>query len=411
MSNLQQQLAHLRQRIASVEAQAPAMPDTPARDQTAGLAQWLNGVEVQTPAGAHFEATRSWPRHQRYGSVDIADLQAMPLDNLAAITQGEIGDVDPRRIAFLDTETTGLAGGSGTYAFLIGAGAITDRGFELKQFFLRDYADEPSQLTALAEYLEPFEVLATYNGKTFDQPLLETRFRMTRQKSPFTRLRHLDLLHGARRLYKLQFASCRLVELEHQLLGVERNGDVPGNLIPLLYFEYLRTKDAHRLASIFEHNAYDILTLACLTGIIPRAFHAPLEVPLHRGAEMVGLARWLRAAGRNDEACALFRRGIEAGLKDDLMWRTLYDSALLEKKCGRLEAALALFTELTTAANPHQAQALEEVSKHYEHKQKNFRLALEFAEQAWRLSPGGAMEKRVERLRKRASGVNNARLI
>jgi uncharacterized protein len=409
MSNLQQQLAYLRERIASVGARAE--PEALPKDQTAGLARWLDGVEVQTEAGCHFEATRHWPRHQRHGSMDIVDLQQMPAGNLGAITQGEIAAVDPRRIAFLDTETTGLAGGSGTYAFLIGAGSITDHGFELKQFFLRDYADEPSQLTALAEYLAGFEVLVTYNGKTYDQPLLETRYRMTRMRSPFARMRHLDLLHGARRLYKLQFASCRLVELEQQILGVERDDDVPGNLIPLLYFEYLRTKDAHRLASIFEHNAYDILTLACLTGIIPRAFEAPLEVPLHRGAEMVGLGRWLRAAGRHEEAAALLRRAIGAGLKDELLWRTVFDCAALEKKCGRMDGALALYSELTTAANPFQAQAFEEIAKHYEHAEKNFALALEFAEQACRLAPGAATEARRERLRKRVSRKASGRLL
>src|SRR5208282_6245746 len=158
-------------------------------------------------------------------------------------------------------------------------------------------AEEASLLDALTRHLAPFRVLITYNGRTFDQPLLETRYRMNRARPPFASMEHLDLLHGARRLWKLRFESCRLVDLESQILGVERDGDIPGALIPYVYFEYLRTGQAARLLPVFEHNAIDILTLACLTGIVPAAFNDPASrEPRHR-SEMAGLARWLLAAG------------------------------------------------------------------------------------------------------------------
>ena len=153
-------------------------------------------------------------------------------------------DCDCSKWAFLDTETTGLAGGSGTYAFLIGVGRITPAGFELRQFFMRDLAEEASLLHGLSEYLAQFDTLVTYNGKTYDQPLLETRYRMARMKPPFGRMEHLDLLFGARRLWKLRFDSCRLVDLENQILGFEREGDLPGEMIPYVYFEYLRKREA-----------------------------------------------------------------------------------------------------------------------------------------------------------------------
>ena len=111
--------------------------------------------------------------------------------------------------------------------------------------------------------------MITYNGRAFDQPLLETRYRLNRARPPFAAIEHLDLLYGARRLWKLRFESCRLVDLENQILGVERQGDLPGALIPYVYFEYLRTRQAARLLPVFQHNAIDILTLACLTGIVP----------------------------------------------------------------------------------------------------------------------------------------------
>lgn len=371
----------------------------------------LDGAEVQTEHGSHFESTRLWGNHQRHGSVYVSDLQELPSDALAAISEGQLPRFDPRRVAYLDTETTGLAGGSGTYAFLIGVGALTGDGFELKHFFMRDYAEESSQLAALSAHLKQFDVLITYNGRSFDQPLLETRYRMSRMVPPFARMFHFDLLYGARRLYKLAFASCRLVELENQILGVERIDDVPGSMIPYLYFEFLRTKSAHRMGGIFEHNSFDILTLACLTGIIPRAFHAPLEVPLRRGAEMVGLARWLRAADRAGEAVVLLRRALAKGLPDALTWRTLWDCGLLEKKTGNEAGALALFTELTTARNPHQAEAFEELAKYYEHTGKNYALALDMTEAAQRLAPSPALSRRRERLVKRAAVRRPGRLI
>ncbi len=405
MSNLQNQLAHLRQRMGTATAPAAKIVNS------APVMDMLDGAEVQTEHGSHFESTRLWGNHQRHGSVYVSDLQELPSDALAAISEGQLPRFDPRRVAYLDTETTGLAGGSGTYAFLIGVGALTGDGFELKHFFMRDYAEESSQLAALSAHLKQFDVLITYNGRSFDQPLLETRYRMSRMVPPFARMFHFDLLYGARRLYKLAFASCRLVELENQILGVERIDDVPGSMIPYLYFEFLRTKSAHRMGGIFEHNSFDILTLACLTGIIPRAFHAPLEVPLRRGAEMVGLARWLRAADRAGEAVVLLRRALAKGLPDALTWRTLWDCGLLEKKTGNEAGALALFTELTTARNPHQAEAFEELAKYYEHTGKNYALALDMTEEAQRLAPSPALSRRRERLVKRAAVRRPGRLI
>lgn len=379
---------------------------------TAGdVRDWLDGSEVVTEKGSHFESRRIWRNHQRHGSVYISDLQELPGDMLEAISEGLLPNVDPRKVAYLDTETTGLAGGSGTYAFLIGVGALTEEGFELRHFFMRDYSEEASQLEALTQHLQQFDVLVTYNGRAYDQPLLETRYRMSRMRPPFARMAHFDLLYGARRLYRLAFESCRLVELENQILGVERIDDVPGSMIPYLYFEFLRTRSAHRMMGIFEHNAFDILTLACLTGIIPRAFHAPLEVPLHRGPEMVGLARWLRAAGREGEAVVLLRRAMEKGLPDALTWRTMWDCALLEKKLGNEPGAVALFTELTTARNPHQSGALEELAKYFEHAEKNYALALDMTEEALRLGHSPDLARRRERLQKRMASRRTARLI
>jgi len=373
--------------------------------------EYLEGAEVETAHGKHFETERLFERHRRHGSMDLSALEELPADLLGPISGGEIPPCPPERWAFLDTETTGLAGGSGTYAFLIGVGRITPEGFRVRQFFMRDYNEEPSLVHALAGHLAGFDVLITYNGRTYDVPLLETRYRMTRARPPFDRMAHLDLLFGARRLWKLRFESCRLVELENQVLGVEREGDLPGELIPYVYFEYLRTREAFRLVPIFHHNAIDILTLACLTGIVPFAFRSPAETPLAHGAELLGLARWLRRAEQLDQAVELMRRAVEVGLPDDLLFRTLWDIGLLEKKRGRTTAAVTVFTDLSTCRNPFRVRAFEELAKHYEHHERDYAMALDCTRAAIELEDSAALRHRRERLERRLAPPRNKPLL
>jgi uncharacterized protein len=410
LGDLQEQLALLRRRIAKIDRKYAAAPPRPAppifreeRPERYFIEEWLAGEEAQTPHGCHFETDRIWERHRRHGSLDISSLIEMPPDILTAISDGTISNCDCSKWAFLDTETTGLAGGSGTYAFLIGVGRITAAGFELRQFFMRDLAEEASLLHGLAEYLGQFDTLVTYNGRTYDQPLLETRYRMARMKPPFGRMEHLDLLFGARRLWKLRFDSCRLVDLENQILGFEREGDLPGEMIPYVYFEYLRKREAGRIVPILHHNAIDILTLACLTAIVPRAFQSPEDAPLTHGAEMVGLARWLYRCEQYDKALILYRRALDKGLRDELMFRTMWDVARIEKKLGREDAALAVYTDLASGRNPFRLPALEELAKHYEHKERNYAMALEFTISALSHNDSDALRHRKARLERRVA--------
>lgn len=406
MSDFQDQLAYLRRRIAKIDKKyaadakprrAPAAP----RPQVPAPEEYLSGTEVETPLGRHFETEKLYERHRRHGSIGIVDLEDLPANLLDSISGGLVASVPPSKWCFLDTETTGLAGGSGTYAFLVGVGRITPEGFRVRQFFMRDFDEEASQLSALNDHLKNFEVLITYNGRTYDQPLLETRFRMVRQRPPFASLEHLDLLVGARRLWNLRFDSCRLVDLENQILGVERQGDLPGELIPYVYFEYLRTHEIFRLLPIFHHNAMDILTLACLTAIVPRAFQAPETAEFAHAAEMVGLARWWRQADQHEKALTLFRQALDRALPDDLLFRTLWDIAALEKKLGRHHAAIPVLTDLAASRNPWRAAAFVELAKHYEHRERNYAMALEMTRSALDLDPSEALHRRLARLEKR----------
>jgi uncharacterized protein len=404
MSELQQQIEALRRRVARIDEkyrQRAAPPLAPRARTCEWIEEMLSGEEVETAHGKHFETEKLYERHRRHGSAEIGSLAELPHDLLRAISDRAVPDAPPAEWAFLDTETTGLAGGTGTCAFLVGVGRITAEGFRVRQFFMRDYGEEASALDSLARHLARFRVLITYNGRAFDQPLLETRYRMNRARPPFAHLEHFDLLYGARRLWKLRFESCRLVDLENQVLGVERQGDLPGALIPYVYFEYLRTREAARLLPLFHHNATDIVTLACLTGIVPYAFKDACSAAPRHGAEALGLARWLRQAGETEAALKMFRRAIETGLPDDLLFRTLWDVAALERRLGHAEAALAVWSDLAAVRNPFRARALEELAKHHEHRTKDYVLALGATRAAIENEDSPGLRKREQRLMSR----------
>lgn len=423
--DIQEQLAELRKKVARIDKKWAEAPRTTAavrqsepilsprdlRPARYFVEEMLSGEVVATSAGEHFETEKLYERHRRHGSMDISSLIELPEDVLDSLSGGAIPRSHPKRWAFLDTETTGLAGGAGTYAFLIGVGNIDEKGFRVRQFFMRDFGDEHSLLTRLTEHLSQFDVLITYNGKSYDQPLLETRYRMSRMCAPFDRMEHLDLLFGARRLWKLRLDSCRLVDLENRILGLEREGDLPGEMIPYYYFDYLRTQQAFKLAPIFHHNAMDIVSLACLTAIVPLAFRSPEEAPIRHGADLVGLARWFLQAEQPEQALRLYRRAIDLGLRDDLLFRTMWETGLLEKKLDRMEAALVLFTDLAASPNAYRVAALQELAKFYEHQERNYAMALEMTISALGIEDSPQVRRREERLRGKLAVPKSRRLL
>jgi len=398
---LRKQLEQLRRKIARIEARGGAAPAPAAMPKELGEA-------VETPLGAHWELERRWAAHHRHGNADVGALADLPGDLLAAL-EPDAADCPPEEWVFLDTETSGLSGGSGTFAFLVGAGHATAGGFVVRQFLMREPGEEPSMLEALARHLERFRVVVTYNGKAFDVPLLETRYRLARQRAPFGRLAHVDLLHSARRLWRLALESCRLMELEARVLGFEREGDPGGAVIPRLYLEFLRTGNFRPMAPVFAHNAYDILSLACLTAVVPLAFRDPSR--LAHPAEMAALARYFQREGRLEEALRLLGEALRRNLPEPLLWEALWQAAEMERKLGRVDAAVARWSELSTIRNPWQAKALEKLSSHYERREKNAALALEMALAAQAIEPGEALEKRVRRLREKASAPRAGRLL
>jgi uncharacterized protein YprB with RNaseH-like and TPR domain len=393
--DLHEQLTALRQRIASASTAAAA----PRADDPEPCV--LPGREVTSAAGTHWETEVHF--QVRHGSADLDQLPQLPQDLLGALSAGELPACPPETWAFLDTETTGLAGGSGTAAFLIGVGQITSQGFTVRQFLMRDFGEEPSLLQAVAQHLDSFQVLVTYNGRSYDQPLLETRYTLARTRHPFSRLPHLDLLYGARRLWKLRLDNCRLVTLENEILGFERQGDIPGDLIPYYYFDFLRHRDPARIRPILHHNALDIVSLGCLTAVIPVAFQDPTNLRTRHPQDLLGLARWLTAMERHQEALELLDLALRRGLPDALAFRALWESASIAKRVDLWETAILRWHELATCPNPHQLPAIEELAKYCEHQLKDHHQALLWCDQGLTLDGGPQWQRRANRLRAKAS--------
>ncbi|NIV38367.1 MAG: hypothetical protein GWN58_55795, partial [Anaerolineae bacterium] len=327
-----------------------------------------------------------------------------------------LAGVDFQDMAFIDTETTGLAGGTGTYAFLVGVGLFEEDGFAIHQFFMRDYDEEPAMLHALGELLDRLEAVVSFNGKSFDLPLLETRFIMARQAPRLVDAPHLDLLPAARRFWKYRLDSCALSSLETEILGVQRtHDDVPGWLIPGLYVDYARSGDAREMPRIFYHNAVDILSLATLAARMCDLLSTPLPADAGLpGEDLYGLARLLHDLDESDRAEAAFEQAALSSQGRPVREMAMRDLAYLLKRQDRREEALPWWRELVESQSA--VYACEELAKHYEWQDEDLSQAVAWTEQgitlaeAWppslrRQDTLAALKHRLERLnRKQASG-------
>jgi len=301
---------------------------------------------------------------------------------------------DPARALFLDTETTGLAGGTGTVAFLVGLAwwdGGGQRGLVLEQLLVRALGEEAPMLERLRERVEAASMLVTFNGKSFDLPLLRTRFAMARE-SPPAEPPHLDLLHVARRVHgKRAGESCRLVALERGVLGFERVDDVPSSEVGARYMHFLRTGDAGALLGVVEHNAWDVVAMAALVGLYGEPGHGSLTA-----RDLVGVARTLRRAGSLDRAMAVADAAVE---RDGSTPESLRARAEIAKAGGDRERALADFEAL--AATVDDASVRLELAKIYEHWLRAPVRALRWVEQGTGES-AESQRRRAERLIRKA---------
>ena len=334
----------------------------------------VSGHVQPTSYGDVFVVETSYDPTYKHGQVGL--WAEAPLGTIAAwAREPAVAGGNLERFAFLDTETSGLAGGTGTYTFMIGVGRFDKGHFRLAQFFLRDPGQERAQLEALMQFLEPCEVLVTFNGKSFDAPLLNARFTLNDQRSPLIDLAHLDLLPLARRLWRDRLPSRRLGDLEAQILRADRTEeDIPGWLIPSVYFDYLRSGDARPLKGVFYHNAMDVLAMAALLNHISQMPAEPLGPTVEYALDLIAIGKLHEALDQPDIAVQLFEQGMDRDdLPEEHYWATQRRLSFLQKRNNNMAAAVAVWQ---LAAEGRQIYAHVELAKFYEHKRRDYREAI-----------------------------------
>ncbi|MGC1087215.1 MAG: ribonuclease H-like domain-containing protein [Candidatus Acidiferrum sp.] len=374
-------------RIAALRParEAPSRPATlRAPDQEDSLARLLGAGVAKNHFGEHL-AIRNWfstPEFSEPSAVTLELLSRARDTALSRCTRAAIED--PARWLFLDTETTGLAGGTGTYPFLVGIAWWDAGGLQVEQFFMRDFSEEHSLLHELAARLAQRPVLVTFNGKSFDWPLLENRYTMTRSIPTPHLSAHLDLLHPARALWKLRLGSVRLTDLERGVLdaprlGWHREDDIASVLIPQYYFDYLRGGSSEPLVGVVHHNQMDLRGLAALFGKIDSLVASPDHERLGVDSlDLFGLSRFLERRGESDRASAACSQALDSGLPAEYRPRARRELALLAKRRGDHAAAAELWSEL--ADDPQDGVlACEQLAIHYERRARDLVHAVEFA--------------------------------
>ena len=368
--------------------------ETPAPKNDLTIDSVVQGDFETTPLGDVFVAEQRYALEHRHGQAMLTSI--LPFSVISQWAKdNRILDLDLTSFAFVDTETSGLAGGTGTYAFLVGAARFEDNEFVLRQFFMRDPAEEPAMLEALANFLAPCEVLVTFNGKAFDAPLLTTRYRMYQMPVPYKDYAHLDLLPLARRLWRDRLPSRALKYLEESILGLTRTSEeVPGYEIPWLYFDYLRTGDASQMAGVFYHNAMDVVAMSALLAHMNNILETPYEGHIQHGLDFVAIAKLFEDLGHWEEAARLFERGLEIdpntdqGLNESDFNLAVKRLSILQKKRGDVERALQLWEE---AAGRGHLYAFIELAKYHEHKARDVKTALQWTEAAQQCAEQSAM--------------------
>lgn len=411
-SEKQNKIAMLRRRLAELDRsfEARAEQAEPVAERADLLSLIPGGREIQTHQGPCFIATNTIDLATFHGNRRLEEFLSIKGNVIADITaEPALAGLAPTRCLFLDTETTGLSGGTGCYAFLIGTGFVQGERFVVQQIFMRDYSEEAAVLLVLSELLSGFDFLITFNGKSFDVNLLATRLVMNRMDDRLSQIAHLDLLHPCKRIYKYRLPDCRFETLEKQVLGLHRKGDIPGEEIPPLYFRYVRVGDANLVKQIFEHNRLDVVSMATLVVQLQSLW---LNQPESEATPEDLLGIGLALSNRENIHRAIDPLGVAVNRASTCQLRNLARRRLIQifKRLKRFEdAAMECRRWMEVDPEPFDPFPYEELAKHLEHRTRNCRSALSFTEQAldqcdnsdWQY----ALEHRRQRLRLKLSNA------
>ncbi len=352
-------------------------PNTPRASRDAvPLGVAVAGEEVRTPHGKFFMSRTILNADDVYGYRRVRDFACPSMPAAAFLTGHQaFTDMSIKDGLFLDTETTGLSGGTGTFPFLIGLGWFEEDSFITCQLFARDFSEEGAVLRYLSEMASGKEFLVTFNGKAYDINLLTTRFILNRSHDMLAGMPHIDLLHPSRRIFAHRLENARLSTIESHILGVRREGDVPGFEIPQRYFDWLRQNDGMFLKDVFEHNRLDIISMASLLKYLTDLVENSIEMENYHHGDLLKLALFLHERGDVERSLRMFESLIMSPLPD-VATGARRPLSIIYKKMRRWDDAVKLWLTLAHA-DQHDIFAIEELAKFYEHQTRELEKAVE----------------------------------
>jgi uncharacterized protein len=373
---------NIREKLRFIEQiDQPKIKSNKIANKNYSIDQVIDGETVFLKSGETFLRTVEYDIDTIHGSVSLNQIENVIPDFLELAGKDKnLLQMDLRNALFFDTETTGLSGGSGTYIFLAGFGFFKNNQFILKQYFLRDLPEECAMLDEIHELVKKFDSFVSFNGKSYDLPLLKDRFTLQRIRFNSTNYPHLDLLHAARRVWKNRLPDCSLGTIERRILNVFRDGDVPSYLIPQLYFEYLRTKDARPLKKVFYHNKIDILSLVSLTILLHNIHQNPLEKLTNR-TDLLTLTKHYENMNQWELNIPIYENLMRSEKNPAARKELGIKLAFCHKRLGNSNKATQLWQELVQAGK-FRIEPFEELAKYYEHKTNDLKMALRIVEEA-----------------------------
>jgi len=347
------------------------------------ISKYVTGTYVPTKNGDIFVARHSYDLDHRHGNFQLSFLEKLEGKDLQVLNISKQAIIfDLRKTLFLDTETTGLAGGTGTSAFLIGIGFFYENKYIVEQYFMRDYIEESPMLQLIAEKAVDFELIVTFNGRSFDLPLLETRMILNRIDPVLNRIHNLDLLHPARNIWGLSLENCRLGTLEEEVLEFKRTEhDLPSSLIPGIYFDYLKFGDADPLYKVFYHNEKDVVSMVGLLFKEYNYLNNPLRDKTIMPLDLYSMGKYFERMRDYTMAQACIAKAspkLNGAYRRDSLIRL----SIIHKRDKRWAAAVGIWKDLLSNENIFNLSPYIELAKYYEHKVKKFEIALRYSNEA-----------------------------
>lgn len=347
------------------------------------LTEFLEGEKVSNDFGEYLLIEKNYKENYQAGKIYLSEILEIDPEIFSQLSlSNPISNLDIGKTVFLDIETTGLSGGSGTYPFLIGIGFFQNQKFCLRQFFMPDYSKEKAMLFDLTELLQDYEHLVTFNGKGYDIPILNGRFILQRIKPNFGLQSHLDLLFPSRRFWKKRLKDCSLLNLERKILGIERLMDIPGYLIPQVYFDYLKDGKTEQLKLVLEHNRYDILAMVGLLAQLGKILQEPEKLEALHSEDWVCLSRHYFYAGDLARAKTCGEKAVQKNSREEIYTEVNLHLGRIYKKLAEWDKAEKLWHNLLLENSGFRLEPYLELAKLYEHKLKDYRKAIGLVEKA-----------------------------